>query len=152
MSRLPIPHFIQEIKTKLGFDRTMTASGDDVVDAVNKQSRQIEELETGLNASNITRVLSLNNGSPYNNYGGVFYRKIGCFVVVHIGVQGLTANTRNGLFTLPEGYMPLAGLSFVCGAGSANTRALCSIYSYGLVEVISDDGYAYGEIVFVAKQ
>lgn len=46
MSRLPIPHFIQEIKTKLGFDRAMTASGEDVVDAVNKQSQQIGTLET----------------------------------------------------------------------------------------------------------
>lgn len=36
MSRLPIPHIINTIKTKLGFDRTMTASGEDVVDAVNK--------------------------------------------------------------------------------------------------------------------
>lgn len=40
MSRLPIPHFIQEIKAKLGFDRTMTAPGEDIVDAVNKQSQQ----------------------------------------------------------------------------------------------------------------
>lgn len=44
MSRLPIPRFIQEIKTKLGFDRTMTAPGEDIVDAVNKQSQQIANL------------------------------------------------------------------------------------------------------------
>lgn len=45
MSRLPIPRFIQEIKTKLGFDRTMTAPGADVVDAVNKQAGQIVTLQ-----------------------------------------------------------------------------------------------------------
>lgn len=44
MSRLPIPHFINQIKTKLGFDRTLTASGEDVVDAVNKQSQQLANI------------------------------------------------------------------------------------------------------------
>ena len=48
MSRLPIPRFIQEIKTKLGFDRTMTAPGSDVVDAVNKQAATDNALEGGL--------------------------------------------------------------------------------------------------------
>lgn len=48
MSRLPIPHFIQEIKAKLGFDRALTASGADVVDAVNKQSTTDSALESGL--------------------------------------------------------------------------------------------------------
>lgn len=41
MSRLPIPHFINQIKTKLGFDRTLTASGADVVDAVNTLSNNV---------------------------------------------------------------------------------------------------------------
>ena len=63
MSRLPIPHIINQIKTKLGFDRTLTASGEDVVDAVNKQSQQIGTLalrgsvtasSTYTNGTNIT--------------------------------------------------------------------------------------------------
>lgn len=64
MSRLPIPHFIQEIKTKLGFDRTMTASGDDVVDAVNKQSQQIDELGpyNGLDSDSTAAALSAAQG------------------------------------------------------------------------------------------
>ena len=48
MSRLPIPHIINTIKTKLGFDRTMTASGEDVVDAVNKQSQQIDNVKAAV--------------------------------------------------------------------------------------------------------
>lgn len=42
----PYTKWINDIKTKLGFNRTMTASGADVVDAVNKQSQQIGTLVT----------------------------------------------------------------------------------------------------------
>lgn len=41
----PLTKWINDIKVKLGFSRTMTAAGADVVDAVNKHSDQIEELD-----------------------------------------------------------------------------------------------------------
>ena len=68
MSRLPIPHIINTIKTKLGFDRTMTASGEDVVDAVNKQSQQIEDLGpyNGLDSDSTTAALSAAQGKALN--------------------------------------------------------------------------------------
>lgn len=44
----PLTKWINDIKVKLGFSRTMTADGADVVDAVNKQSDQIGDLEEGL--------------------------------------------------------------------------------------------------------
>ena len=40
MIKPPYTKWINDIKTKLGFSRTMTASGEDVVDAVNKQAQQ----------------------------------------------------------------------------------------------------------------
>ena len=68
MSRLPIPHIINTIKTKLGFDRTMTASGEDVVDAVNKQSQQIDELGpyNGLDSDSTTAALAAAQGKALN--------------------------------------------------------------------------------------
>ena len=45
MIKPPYTKWINDIKTKLGFNRTMTASGADVVDAVNKQSQQIDDLQ-----------------------------------------------------------------------------------------------------------
>ena len=44
MGKHPILHYINEIKNKLGFSRTMTASGADVVDAVNGLSWQIGDV------------------------------------------------------------------------------------------------------------
>ena len=44
MIKPPYTKWINDIKTKLGFNRTMTASGEDVVDAVNKQAEQIASL------------------------------------------------------------------------------------------------------------
>lgn len=67
MSRLPIPHFIQEIKAKLGFDRTMTASGDDVVDAVNKQSQQIGTKENKL----IGRTVAISAATSSGTIGSI---------------------------------------------------------------------------------
>lgn len=64
MSRLPIPHIINTIKTKLGFDRTMTAPGEDIVDAVNKQSQQIDDLGpyNGLDSDSVVAALSAAQG------------------------------------------------------------------------------------------
>ena len=44
MIKPPYTKWINDIKTKLGFTRTMTASGADVVDAVNKQAAEIANL------------------------------------------------------------------------------------------------------------
>ena len=68
MSRLPIPHFINQIKTKLGFDRTLTASGEDVVDAINKQSQQLTNLgpENVLTSDSTTAALAAAQGKALN--------------------------------------------------------------------------------------
>ena len=64
MIKPPYTKWINDIKTKLGFNRTMTASGADVVDAVNKQSQQIEDLGpyNGLDSDSIIAALSAAQG------------------------------------------------------------------------------------------
>ena len=43
MIKPPYTKWINDIKTKLGFNRTMTASGEDVVDAVNKLTEKADK-------------------------------------------------------------------------------------------------------------
>lgn len=67
MIKPPYTKWINDIKTKLGFNRTMTASGADVVDAVNKQAQQIDEV-----GSNIKRTGNTNTGAQINS-GSYFW-------------------------------------------------------------------------------
>lgn len=68
MGKHPILHYINEIKNKLGFGRTMTASGADVVDAVNKHSDQIANVnsKTMQANENISDCNNAVNGRAYN--------------------------------------------------------------------------------------
>lgn len=104
MSRLPIPHFINQIKTKLGFDRTLTASGEDVVDAVNKQSQQIGTLDGRVDNSIIA-------GSKHTlSVGGTISQQT-------ISCPGMTANHRVGNWGLSTGSIqnPPAEIEIVEG-------------------------------------
>lgn len=77
MSRLPIPHIINTIKTKLGFDRTMTASGEDVVDAVNKQSQQIDKKTNQTNIAPVEKGTTATQNYKVNDLiiiEGVLYK------------------------------------------------------------------------------
>lgn len=64
MIKPPYTKWINDIKTKLGFNRTMTASGEDVVDAVNKQADEITDLGpyNGLDSDSIVAALSAAQG------------------------------------------------------------------------------------------
>ena len=76
MGKHPILHYINEIKNKLGFSRTMIASGADVVDAVNKQAGQIVNLQNGIayveNGDTATQKTLYNYGE-YILWKGVLY-------------------------------------------------------------------------------
>ena len=82
MIKPPYTKWINDIKTKLGFNRTMTASGEDVVDAVNKQYEALNGLlkttsftvttnsdgwcvipTSAINANNTILALFINTGS-----------------------------------------------------------------------------------------
>lgn len=61
MIKPPYTKWINDIKTKLGFTRTMTASGADVVDAVNKQAEQIGNIALPTTAQTLTGAIAENN-------------------------------------------------------------------------------------------
>lgn len=68
MIKPPYTKWINDIKTKLGFNRTMTASGEDVVDAVNKQSQQILNLNTIMTAEQLSNPTVLISDASLNNF------------------------------------------------------------------------------------
>jgi len=68
----PYTKWINDIKAKLGFTRTMTASGEDVVDAVNKQSQQIRDLNDYTEVATCSALgihIKKNNLGRYTIYG-----------------------------------------------------------------------------------
>ena len=70
VSKYPILHYIDEIKTKLGFDRTMTAPGNDVVDAINKIYAGGFDLKAW--AENSTDIAAHRNTFGGRNLGSTF--------------------------------------------------------------------------------
>ena len=91
---------------------------------------------------------TLDNGSEYTDYGGVYYYKIGCRVHVNIGVSGLTSGSATTIFTLPTGYRPLHTVSNVCTAGSLTTYVRIRVFSDGTVTINANSQWADGYIDF----
>ena len=100
----PLTKWINDIKVKLGFSRTMTAAGADVVDAVNKHSDQIGDL-TDLDTTNdynlvaaINELHSVQNNHTFTNvnvnsslvsnysWEPLAYCRIGSLVCIHGGI------------------------------------------------------------------
>lgn len=58
------------------------------------------------------------SGNSYANYGGCYYEYSGHILHVHIGVNGLTANTLTTIYTLPSDVRPT---TMVFGHGTGGT-------------------------------
>ena len=116
---------------------------------------QLAAVNSGITADNLavndasvkctaTRIYpTLTNGNSRAAYGGVYYYKIGSRVVVHIGVDGLTANTDTELFFLPTGFYNTDGTyGFVGNGSSMSNYARLRIENTGRVHVSSAGTYA----------
>lgn len=118
-------------------------------------SAQMDAVNSGITADDLavndasvrctaTRIYpTLTNGNSRAAYGGTYYYKIGSRVVVHIGVDGLTANTATELFYLPTGFYNTDGTyGFVGNGSSMSNYARLRIENTGLVHVSSAGSYA----------
>lgn len=101
MIKPPYTKWINDIKTKLGFSRTMTASGEDVVDAVNKQSQQISKLQETDAAfeSGLAVIVDGDTASQEVPVNGYAYIKNN----THGLADGLYKNTGNSSFPMSGG-------------------------------------------------
>ena len=126
MSKLPIPHIINTIKTKLGFDRTMTAPGEDVVDAVNKQSQQIGNLANLETKTKTDLVSAINYINPTRTM-----------------IRGV-ATIEDDLLALPPGcYNTTAGKDFGLPTRYGSLLVAKGEYSYGLMLFADSDNNLY---------
>lgn len=99
----PLTKWINDIKVKLGFSRTMTAAGADVVDAVNKHSDQIANLGDTIALKTTT-----------TNFGKILLERFGNVVCVTFA-DGTYSHNHDGYLIdtvtsqailLPSGYRP----------------------------------------------
>lgn len=100
----------------------------------------------------IKNTITPTTGSNYSAYGDCYYYKIGTKVHVHIGIEGITANSNIQITTLPAGYRPD---SFVGGLGVGGNMAQTStilINTDGSLSIRSTGTYALIDFEFDATQ
>lgn len=90
-------------------------------------------------------------GSDYAGYGNCWYSRNGRTVHLHVGLSGLTANTPQNVFTMPEGFRPIT-IAAANGAGGSTYTAISrlTVSTDGTVQIISDDQYACVDITYLA--
>lgn len=93
-------------------------------------------------------------GSAYSNYGGCYYYKQGSQVTVHLGLQGLTANTTfksqdaATAYYLPEEVRPQYEVVDHGHGGGAQYDAVIIVEPSGNISVRSANTYALVEVTY----
>lgn len=105
----------------------------------------VEKLPSGLIQS-----FTPTTGSSLSTYGNCYYYKIGSHVHVHVGMNGLTANTDTVIFTLPTGYRPYSSMNFKGENNGINSMASMRVNASGSVQVRSEGTYAMVDAIFDA--
>ncbi|WAX12100.1 hypothetical protein CS266P2_00066 [Clostridium phage CS266P2] len=107
----------------------------------------VRELNRKLNvsASDIVSITPL-AGQNYPNWGGCYYYKSGSRVHVHLGIQGLPANTVATVFILPDIVHPKTRILSVGSSGSFPGVARVEISLDGGINVTSQDSYVAADI------
>ena len=106
-----------------------------------------DELNRKLNvsAADIVSFTSL-VGQNYPNWGGCYYYKSGSRVHVHLGIQGLPANTVATVFILPDIVHPKTRILSIGSSGSFPGVARVEISLDGGINVTSQDSYVAADI------
>lgn len=90
------------------------------------------------------------SGSNASVFGGCYYYKIGTKVHVHIGIQGITANTNTDIYTLPAGYIPDSFVATASIGGSLVQTSSLTIDSSGKITIRTTGTYALVDIEYDA--
>ena len=108
---------------------------------------QVDELNRKLNvsASDIISFTPL-AGQTYPNWGGCYYYTSGSRVHVHLGIQGLPANTVATVFILPDIVHPKTRILSIGSSGSFPGVARTEISLDGGINVTSQDSYVAADI------
>lgn len=117
------------------------------VQKVYSEAPNITELNRKLNvsAADIVSFTSL-VGQNYPNWGGCYYYKSGSRVHVHLGIQGLPANTVATVFILPDIVHPKTRILSIGSSGSFPGISRTEISLDGGINVTSQDSYVAADI------
>lgn len=117
------------------------------VQKVYSEAPNITELNRKLNVS-AADIISFTPlaGQNYPNWGGCYYYKSGSRVHVHLGIQGLPANTVATVFTLPEALRPKNRILSIGSSGSFPGISRTEISLDGGINVTSQDSYVAADI------
>ena len=85
-------------------------------------------------------------GQTYPNWGGCYYYTSGSRVHVHLGIQGLPANTVATVFILPDIVHPKTRILSIGSSGSFPGVARTEISLDGGINVTSQDSYVAADI------
>lgn len=89
-------------------------------------------------------------GSNYSPFGNSWYEVYGRIIHIHIGVQGLSVNSSNTVYTIPSKYRPYSFLEFHGASGGNATIAEVQVNTNGQINVIPRDfGFCCAEIVYM---
>ena len=130
-------------------NRLIKEGNKDIAERVTTLESSVSTMEADLDLNNASAFMpnsELNAVTPtagenYNPFGGTWYFKRGSRVYVHIGVNNLTPNAGNIIFTLPEGYRP--GYQYGC-IGQGQTATSIS----GVVVATSGTVTVYGTTAY----
>jgi len=126
-------------------------AGGEVIDQLEAAVTALEENATPAR----TVVTELTNGTAYDDFGGVFYEKLGNLVHVHVSVSGVTTNTNTVIFTMPEELRPTGATCSAVGVSQqyfSDSLTLCKgrvSASDGNVSVLSNGTYAIIEFYYI---
>ena len=112
----------------------------DVLMSVDSLNRKLN-----VSAADIVSFTSL-VGQNYPNWGGCYYYKSGSRVHVHLGIQGLPANTVATVFILPDIVHPKTRILSIGSSGSFPGVARVEISLDGGINVTSQDSYVAADI------
>lgn len=88
-------------------------------------------------------------GSSYSSYGGCYYEKMGRLVHIHLGLSGLTANTRHTVYNLQQSLRPSTAIFAVGQTDSASSTCNLIVNSSGSVTVLSQSTYCSADVIFM---
>lgn len=89
-------------------------------------------------------------GTSYANWGGCSYHTYGKLVILMMGLSGLTANTTNTVYRMPDGLRPSRTINAMGGAQNTSTYSTWNVASNGNVGVWTPNTYANATIVYIA--
>lgn len=81
-------------------------------------------------------------GNNHENYGNSWYYKKNTKVYVHLGLNGLTANTTQTVFNMPEGFRPYSKIALLGQGASYTSLAGGEIGTDGTIKINSTSQYA----------